>query len=378
MCKTNANIHTHANGLDSLRGAAAVIVCCHHYSNGLFGTLSPDNIFVKIFSFLLCDRSAVILFFVLSGYVLSLSLMKNKQSYLQFLCKRVFRILPAYWICMIFVTVLVSLSSNDILFRAFPNEIIHNLNFEYYINAISLVSNLIWPQSMTSAHSVGNPFDSSSWSLVYEMIISACLPILFVLITKQTKCSSLISIAYIIIFYNYSNQYTAILYYSCFFSMGALIAHYEKKFPIKRISGFIVVIAMLFFMSPNIRNLFPTLKFIRLEFLDLIAGFSSIALILSAKYNYQMKKVLELNILKFYGNISYSFYLFHIPCSFMIVYIFFNMQINTTTLETKVLIKILAFIFSTIISWCIYNYVEKKFIVQGKNLCDKLDSRNKL
>ena len=97
--------------LDSLRGLAAVVVMANHYALTYASRLTPrrppwsggawsdpivwiDYTPLKI---LFCGDQAVLVFYVLSGFVLALTLrVRDDWSYGRFLTKRVFRIYPPF------------------------------------------------------------------------------------------------------------------------------------------------------------------------------------------------------------------------------------------------------------------------------------------
>src|ERR1700704_3301212 len=82
--------------LDSLRGVAALTVVFHHFSR----ICSPRVIYFldrTPFRLLVAGHQAVILFFLLSGFVLTLPYKKNDRlNYGPFLVKRVCRIYLPY------------------------------------------------------------------------------------------------------------------------------------------------------------------------------------------------------------------------------------------------------------------------------------------
>jgi peptidoglycan/LPS O-acetylase OafA/YrhL len=74
--------------LDAIRGIAAVTVVCHHW-----WAISQFHPPPWIFRPLITGREAVILFFVLSGYVLSLPIWSGRQlPYQEYIIRRTFRI----------------------------------------------------------------------------------------------------------------------------------------------------------------------------------------------------------------------------------------------------------------------------------------------
>ena len=96
--------------LDSLRGIAALIVLfCHLLF--IFPSIG-DNLNAKfgiVLSILWDGHSAVIIFFVLSGFVLSLPFYKdNKPNYIRYLIKRICRIYVPY-ISVIIIAILTKM-----------------------------------------------------------------------------------------------------------------------------------------------------------------------------------------------------------------------------------------------------------------------------
>ena len=73
-----------------LRGFAAFYVFFHH-TVFQFNIIEKNSILGKLFSF---GQEAVMLFFLLSGYVIALSLMKRKYSFYEYLKHRFLRIYP--------------------------------------------------------------------------------------------------------------------------------------------------------------------------------------------------------------------------------------------------------------------------------------------
>jgi peptidoglycan/LPS O-acetylase OafA/YrhL len=90
-------MHKQIVELQSLRGIAAFVVAASHlsmvYTLPRAARLSLDCV--------LNAHAAVILFFVLSGFVLTASLVRNELSFpsiVAFYVRRVFRLYPALWV----------------------------------------------------------------------------------------------------------------------------------------------------------------------------------------------------------------------------------------------------------------------------------------
>ncbi len=111
----------HNNSLTSLRGLACLTVVATHIlrlfdlplllARNHYGPGSVQRLFVDFLTNTFNGQAAVEVFFVLSGCVLSISLMKRAASFEMewikaFYIKRVFRIYPALWISILLVVCL--------------------------------------------------------------------------------------------------------------------------------------------------------------------------------------------------------------------------------------------------------------------------------
>src|SRR5258708_7863764 len=97
----------HHHRLESLRGVAALMVAGYHSFDVLEFHGWQHSAFTGI-RILFNGNAAVILFFVLSGLVLGLSLERSKEpfgvSYGLFCVRRILRICPAHWIALLVIT----------------------------------------------------------------------------------------------------------------------------------------------------------------------------------------------------------------------------------------------------------------------------------
>jgi peptidoglycan/LPS O-acetylase OafA/YrhL len=90
----------HIDGLDSLRGIAALLVVLHHV--WLLGAIRPDSVWewrllrYSPLRMILEGRPPVILFFVLSGFVLAHALLRRQTGYRDFAIRRFTRIYPPF------------------------------------------------------------------------------------------------------------------------------------------------------------------------------------------------------------------------------------------------------------------------------------------
>ena len=143
--------------LDGLRGLAALSVVLFHYTNG-------SNPYFKEVFFFEFGHYGVELFFIISGFVISLTL-QRKKTFLEFWKARFFRLFPIYWVCMTLTFVITSLIGLDYMNRSFT---------EYILNAPML------------SRFIGVKFvDGSYWSLQYELFFYLIMAFIFYFLTKR-------------------------------------------------------------------------------------------------------------------------------------------------------------------------------------------------
>ncbi len=132
--------------LDALRGIAALAVCLFH------------------FDFLKCGVTGVDLFFMISGFVIFMSI-TNAKSLKEFWIARVARLYPVYWLSLL----IAALVCTACILTLFP------LKFSF------VISNLLMLQPLFKA----NYFVGVSWTLYVEMLFYLFVSILW--LTRQFK-----------------------------------------------------------------------------------------------------------------------------------------------------------------------------------------------
>lgn len=152
--------------LDALRGLAAAVVVFHHVRHILTNS-EPSAILLPLFA----GNKAVILFFVLSGYVLSLPYWRGKQlPYPKFLVRRVCRIYLPYLAAFVLALLL-----------AIPLwGAVRPLSPWFYGTWHGqLTGAIIFRQALfINANRLSALFNTAFWSLRYEMEMSIIFPLL--------------------------------------------------------------------------------------------------------------------------------------------------------------------------------------------------------
>lgn len=354
--------------LDSSRGIASITVVFSHFfaGFGLFPFLEPfSDTSVHIFWH---GDGAVGYFYVLSGYVLSLSFFKNKnpqQSFniIHYLIKRVFRIYPLFLICSIVSFVFLDFYIGHANLNILPKEsnwFLHLWNEKVTPSQAIRQALLILdiPETQTKLLPQG-------WTLQAEMICSSILPFTIVLFQKQ---KILFFLAFIYI-YNVGNW----TFFA--FALGMLIANYsepiiEKVSKAKNIYVLLLfIIAVIFYTAPFNFLVFFIHKSAGLLFKFQCFGAAIfLGLIISNDF---LKNILGHRILIFFGKISYGIYLTHM--FILIAFIPYVIQfLNKAGIQgdysTRLIGLSILLIVTFIISYIFYKIIEEPFIKISKML----------
>jgi peptidoglycan/LPS O-acetylase OafA/YrhL len=118
--------------LDALRGIAAIAVLLFHFTYG-FNHNDTNYIFHY-------GNLGVQLFFIISGFVITLSLEKSKNVF-DFIAARVSRLYPAYWFAVLFLSLLALLYRTRVID---PIDIAANLTMFQYWFRIPDIAGVFW------------------------------------------------------------------------------------------------------------------------------------------------------------------------------------------------------------------------------------------
>jgi peptidoglycan/LPS O-acetylase OafA/YrhL len=361
--------------LDSLRGIAALTVFFSHIYLVFNETLLMNILFeygpLRIFT---AGSEAVTLFFVLSGFVLSLPFItKNPFNYFEYFIKR---------LCRIYLPYLAAFLLGFISWKLFyTKEIIglsdwFNVNWSQLMNLNTILVHLILVKTFMSN------LNNVIWSLVHEMRISLFFPlIMYVLmrinLVKGILFAFLLSVLSMIYFWKTSSSFTGTeiyvsIHYSAIFIVGALLARYKdnisqmiSSIEIKsKLVLFFTGICLYLYAHPSfilsiIYNDFP--PFYRTVIDSWFTSFGAGMLIMLSISSSLFSKILKNNLIIFLGKISYSLYLTHLIVLFASIHLFYGV------LPMWVILLIVITI-TLIVSSLMYYWVEKPAINLGKLL----------
>lgn len=364
---------TRFHTLDSLRGVAALQVVIAHCLvavpslNWLVyrSKVAPvhDWAFYLAYSplhFLCSATSAVKLFFVLSGFVLSLPYYGNNSDpvYFKFFVKRILRL---YIPCL--VVILLSFFFKSILYK--PNYV--NEYGDWVIATWKGAYNFSGVINLLLLNAKFNSVNLALWTIPPEIKLSLILP-LFIFLKR--RLSIIWSFAFILFIYvlitflnkvgfrNLWNDFN-IFYYLPFFLIGSLLCKY-RVYAMDWInslnsSGYYLIVILSIYLYTFDYSLWwlpipPNLFNVLIHFNDYISGFASVILILIALSN-RAQKLFTNSFLLFLGKISFSIYLTHAILITSLIYILKGVLSPPIILST-------AFLLSFPLAVLFYNCIE--------------------
>ncbi|WP_261302574.1 acyltransferase family protein [Paenibacillus andongensis] len=359
--------------LDSLRGLASSSVLISHLFLAIPSAYLLEKLKNTPFHVFWSGHEAVILFFVLSGFVLSLSYYKDKTpKYKDYLIKRICRIYLPYLASILLSIVLMSMFSRMPLVgldKAINNTWASPFSIE------SLISHMIFLGDFQSQN-----YNPVVWSLIHEMRISIIFPFLmYFLIKLSWKKSIMIGLActvlYFLIWYFVFNvlhvnpTYLITLHYIGFFILGALLAKHRDYLKslytkLSKMVKLTILLAAILCYTYSWWFL-PNVVYAHLTIINdwAIAVGSSVFIVYSINTAI-IRRLLLFKPIHFVGKTSYSLYLFHLPAFLTLINVFYG--------KFPIwLILVLSFFASFVLAGIMYYLIEKPSILLGKILTTK-------
>lgn len=300
---------------------------------------------LEIFSY---GYLGVDIFFLISGYVISKRIFQdyqktNKIDLYNFYKKRIKRIIPNLIFIVIFTYIFYLIFGPPDLSL-----------FNETIFALLGLSNLYYlSYSRDYFHNVVEDPLGHTWSLGVEEQFYIVFPVLlFLFINKKNNHKNLVILLFIILIvsliffsYNFQDNPMFSFYLSPYrfweFILGTFFYLYREKIKFNKFIFYFCNFLLLFLIFGNLNiNLGYFLNIIVL----LLSGY----IIATYKRNI----IFENNKLIYLGNISYSFYLWHLPI------LFFSDLYITSQFNTDIFFS---FILTLIFSAFTYKYIEQKF-----------------
>ncbi len=295
----------HIRPMEGLRGFATLLVFATHYIGFTKPFVDQSTGFAAVAKAVdTVGNSGVDLFFVLSGYLIYGSLIARPQAFAQFMQRRIVRIYPVFTV-MFLVYVLLSV--------AFPGEskIPASLaGAAGFMLGIFFLLPGFFPMTWMIA---------VSWSLSYEMFYYTALPLVISAFTLRHR-----GVAWRILFFSvlavgfaaycavYGGHVRLVM-----FVAGILLYEAIKHLRLRPPGGALTVLIVAAGLSAQALPL-PGSAGDTLRVLALFVAFFSLCFCCFADPDSRVRRAFEWTPLRWFGNMSYSFYMVHaLPMQFI-------------------------------------------------------------
>lgn len=331
--------------LQYLRGVAALLVVYFHSLTQLKNA-GHENIYLPIIG-----ESGVDLFFVLSGFVMWLTTANRKIGPVEFIVKRIKRIVPIYWILTL-VAALLALLFGDLMKST-------------VFDASHLVKSLFFIPAYNPAPAVNGiyPVIIPGWTLNFEFFFYLIFSFSLLLQVEKERIRLISFIIVCCFFLSF-----------CVNSDVAIISFYLNDVIIEFLFG--VFLAVIFLKSDGVKKIehkflifFILISFFALLYADYIfhsfravfLGVPSVLIIYWLIHYEKSYSVFYSKILKDIGDSSYSIYLTHIfALAFLRVVFQFN-GVNLYEIDPIIFVFI-SLLLSSICGLLFYRFIEKPII----------------
>lgn len=349
------------DSLDYLRGGMAVSVMLFHYTSWSIGGVESGSLLGKLGIY------AVSIFYILSGLSLSFVYFSLDRAFSirEFILKRIFRIVPLFWLCLTLA----------LLMKVVNGFLITGEGFQVDWLGVFLNYTLLFGFVMPDVY-----FSVGAWSIGNEVVFYAIFPFIIGSVIKYGKVVIYIWCALSFLLY----CYFAFNFVDRDASLASNWATYVN--PLNQVFLFVLGIALALLVKPYKQRLFTsTPKYIvgiilvlsvfalwpvESGDIELVTGLNRLVLTLLSLaivyyfYVYPFKvNGLAGRFLSFLGECCYSIYLLHPIISFPVVYV-----LNLHFGFSLVFSYFCSVGFTLIACYISFNYIESPMIDLGKKI----------
>jgi peptidoglycan/LPS O-acetylase OafA/YrhL len=352
--------------VESLRGLAACVVLVGHYKLMCFdpetGPISvrlssAQHMFSWFMDYFFQPQPSVLLFFVISGFVLAIQLQRqpvvNLSTYLAYLVRRCFRLLPAMWGTIVLAYIV--LRPTGYLTAPHPGLMLRSMLFE------------------------DDTLDLPLWTMGVEMTCSVIFPLLFWLHSKLPSSGKIGLLAVLAAVPTLGDipgipklplSTEFVVFFEAGLLVGAALPHLTGFQRPRRAVPLLIVAALTWMLAPQFLTAgFNQNRWQAWMWLEIPACFLILAIV-AAQGEHRFIRLLRSAAARHLGRISYSLYLLH-----------YVIGIRTLTiLQKKGMIAtpgwLLWFagagILSLLLATLMFKYVEQPGIRLGRHLAARL------
>lgn len=364
-------------GLDGIRAIAVMAVMLRHYTSPFTPILNDAGWGWSVYATVAnLGWVGVDIFFVLSGYLIANMLInkpiRSLDSYLTFVNRRVWRLIPAYLVCLLVFSVIALMLAPD-------SKVLNNS-----ISLWTMTSNFQSAFFHRTALMDGHFNLVHFWSLAVEWHFYLLLPVIlwiFRYVSLTAVILIVVAIATRYLFQQLHLSDNAIYSFTLCrvdaLAMGCLLATVVPKIP-KKYALLSIFVGAVLFISLMYSISQSSIPYKKLPWMQLygytLIGFSVALMmvgIIKANTHNPLVRLLEHPIMLMTGRASYSLYIWHL------VFFPFIANLALDLYETSLNAFFSAFLMATLLAAVAtsisYRFVESKFY-----LADRRDIKSKL
>ncbi|MFM0278457.1 acyltransferase [Paraburkholderia sediminicola] len=313
---------------------------------------------VSVFS----GAAAVDIFFVLSGFVLARSIARSNlgvQGYIRFVVRRLFRIVPAFWLSLLVVLLYLLLVFPG--HKQLPGA--SDWFNRWYSDPISI------REFVENATFVSPWLNPNAWTLKVELLASALLPFIVWFLGSQRIARSILALVCTgVLAWVYRDAPSDLGHYLYMFVVGAVLASHGSQLRSAFMEGgHFVVGCLVLILAASV--CFPLIHPLAADIL-VVAGTGGLVWALSFGHSSKILRVFDARWCRYLGRISYSFYLLH----FIVLYgtgnFVLHMLPSAVVMRWPLVVMgsvcVASVLIAILLAQLSYTWVEKPFTLIGR------------
>jgi peptidoglycan/LPS O-acetylase OafA/YrhL len=367
--------------LDCLRGLAALIVVFHHclVTSPQFWSVyqhPAETPMMRLLGntplhLLWGGPEFVLVFFVLSGFVLSLPFWGGKPlTYRQFAIRRVLRIYPPYLAAVTIGMILMTLLSHG------PLEGLSDWTKQFWNRPLDWKT--VADHVFLMASAGDNYIDTPVWSLVVEMHISLLFPLLILALMQSEALTLVVALALALVgdwgvqqdpgnhIHPFLTSFATSASFLWLFVIGAMMARHRDD--LAALAKRTPVLLQLLVLAGGLVALNAIWQFGAGEPYRFLEQAGAVVLVACAAFMGWFQRLLDIAPLRWLGKISYSLYLIHFVVLFAVLYAF---RPEITLLRLVIVVPVLSIAAAALL----YRFVEVPSIAWGHRASQRGDRR---
>ncbi len=349
----------HIPALDGFRGLAAILVVVFH-------------IFEFLSKYLFFGWIGLEMFFVLSGYLITDILIKTvgRKNYLRnFYMRRILRIFPLYYLCLLIFLVIFPLLDIELGLKYYTDNQVWL--WTYMQNWLYIFKN---PSSNTLNH---------LWSMAVEEHFYILWPLVILLLRKPKYLLIFLFTLFALVvglrIWVWSKHIQDFAYFNLFaftridgICVGCILAislsinkFFIKKYLLAIVMILIALNVLFIFINREFDYSLPYLGYAGYASLAVIFGLLAYFIILQESR--LLNSFFNFRLFRFFGRISYGFYMFHWPIYLLLSpYLFSLLSSITNSWTTNFITSLITTLAGITVGWLSYKYFESFFLKMKK------------